>query len=71
MSKNTVRKYVCGLVDRGLITTEETAVITKAGLKRNSNLKYTILPIRDVTNQFYQQQLDHGGLPETDRARGI
>ncbi len=62
MSKNTVRKYVCSLVDKGLIATEETVVITKDGLKRNGNLKYTILPIEDVVEQFYQRQLDSGGL---------
>ncbi len=71
MSKNTVRKYVCALVDRGLIATEETEVITKDGLKRNGNLKYTILPIQDVVERFYQRQLDNGGrLPEKHKAEG-
>ncbi len=71
MSKNTVRKYVCTLVDRGLIATEETEVITKDGLKRNGNLKYTILPIQDVVERFYQRQLDNEGrLPEKHKAEG-
>ena len=35
MSKNTVKKYVDGLIEKGLITVEPTAVITKNGVKRN------------------------------------
>ncbi len=70
MSKNTVRKYVCALVDRGLIATEETTVITKDGLKRNGNLKYTILPIRDVVERFYQRQLDSGGVTAVEKSAG-
>ncbi len=70
MSKNTVRKYVCALVDRGLIATEETEVITKDGLKRNGNLKYTILPIRDVVERFYQRQLDSGGVTAVEKSAG-
>ena len=32
-------------------------VTTKAGLKRNGNLLYTIRPIQLALNQFYEQQL--------------
>ncbi len=70
MSKNTVRKYVCALVDRGLIATEETEVITKDGLKRNGNFKYTILPIRDVVERFYQRQLDSSGVTAVEKRAG-
>ena len=48
LSVNTVRKYICSLVDHGLIFTENTSVMTKDGMKRNGTLKYTILPIPEV-----------------------
>ncbi|WP_300821745.1 helix-turn-helix domain-containing protein [uncultured Oscillibacter sp.] len=57
MSANTVRKYVCELEERQLISTENTSVTTKAGLKRNGNLLYTIRPIQLALDQFYEQQL--------------
>ena len=57
MSANTVRKYVCELEERQLISTESTTVTTKAGLKRNGNLLYTIRPIQLALDQFYDQQL--------------
>ena len=57
MSTNTVRKYVCELEERQLISTENTSVTTKAGLKRNGNLLYTIRPIQLALNQFYEQQM--------------
>ena len=40
MSKNTVKKYVDGLVEKRLLTTEPTTVITQKGEKRNGNLLY-------------------------------
>ncbi len=70
MSKNTVRKYVCALADRGLIATEETAVITRNGLKRNGNLKYTILPIQCVVDEYYQRQLQQAEL-DAQRRRSL
>ena len=57
MSANTVHKYVCELEERQLISTESTTVTTKAGLKRNGNLRYTIRPIQLALDQFYDQQL--------------
>ncbi len=57
MSANTVRKYVCELEERQLISTENTTVTTRDGLKRNGNLFYTILPIQLALDQFYEQQL--------------
>ena len=57
ISTNTSRKYVCGLEERQLISTERTTVTTKAGLKRNGNLLYTIRPIQLALDQFYDQQL--------------
>lgn len=59
MSSNTVRKYVRILEDRGLIITEPTSIITKDGQKRNGNLLFTIRPIQEAVEQFYQQQLEN------------
>ena len=67
MSSNTVRKCVCELVDKGLIRTENTSVITKAGLKRNGSLLYTILPFQGVLDSHYQQQLNELKLAEAQR----
>ena len=44
LSPKTVKKYVGKLVDKGLISTENTTVITKKGVKRNGSLRYTIRP---------------------------
>ena len=57
MSANTVRKYVCELEERQLISTESTTVTIKDGLTRNSNLLYTIRPLQLALDQFYEQQL--------------
>lgn len=57
MSPNTVRKYVTELVERGLITTERTSIITRDGRKQNGSLLYTILPIQCSIQQFYEQKL--------------
>ena len=54
MSINTVRKYIRMLEERGLITTEPTSIITKGGQKRNGNLLFTIRPIQEAVEQFYQ-----------------
>ena len=56
-SRNTVAKHVRLLEERGLIVTEHTTVITKQGVKRNGNLLYTLLPIHEVTERFYERQL--------------
>ena len=57
MSKNTVKKYVDSLIKKRLITTEPTSVITQNGEKRNGNLRYTIRPIGEALEQYYEQQL--------------
>lgn len=57
VSKNTVKKYVDSLADKQLITTEPTSVITSNGEKRNGNLRYTILPIREAIDHFHDKQL--------------
>lgn len=57
MSRNTVRRYVQELEERGLIRTERTSIITRDGRKRNGSLLYTILPWRQAVEQFHQHQL--------------
>ena len=57
MSKNTVKKYVDSLIKKRLITTESTSVITQKGEKRNGNLRYTIRPIWEALERYYEEQL--------------
>ena len=57
MSGNTVRKYICQLEERGLITTEPTTVITKSSGWRNGNLLFTVSPIGEVIDEYYDQQM--------------
>ena len=58
ITPNTVRTYVIQLVERDLIRAEQTKVFTKKGMKRNGTLMYTILPIQDVLEAYYQRQLE-------------
>ncbi len=58
MSVNTVRKHICSLADKGLISTEDTSVFTCDGLKRNGTLRYTIHPFQKVLDAHYQNQLE-------------
>ncbi len=57
MSKNTVKKYVDSLIKKRLITVEPTSVITQKGERRNGNLCYTIRPIGEALEQYYEEQL--------------
>ena len=57
MSRNTVRKYIKQLEEKEFITTEPTVVYTSKGEKRNGNLLYTILPIEQAKQHFYNRQL--------------
>ena len=57
MSKNTAKKYVDSLIEKRLITAEPTSVITQDGEKRNGNLRYTIRPIAEAVERYYEQQL--------------
>lgn len=61
MTENTVAKYVGALERKGLIQTENTTVATKAGVKRNGNLLYTVSPFQDVLETHYQRQLERLG----------
>ena len=66
MSVNTVRKHVCSLADKGLISTEDTTVFTKTGLKHNGSLLYTIHPFHEVLDAHQQNELRR---LEMERAR--
>jgi len=57
MCKNTVMKHVAGLVEKGLVTTENTSIFTKDGMKKNGNLLYTIRPIHEAVQIFHDRQL--------------
>lgn len=57
MSVNTVKKYVDELVDKGLVSTEHTSVINRDGKKRNSSLLYTIRPIQEAMDLYYERQM--------------
>ncbi len=56
MSENTVRKYVCGLEEKCLIRTEPTMITTRDGRPRNGSLLYTIRPIQEALDCYYQRQ---------------
>ena len=57
LSRNTVAKHVRLLEERGFIVTEYTTVITKQGVKRNGNLLYTLIPMHEGMERFYERQL--------------
>ena len=56
MSRNTAKKYVDSLIEKRLITADPTSVITQKGEKSNGNLRYTICPIREALERYYEQQ---------------
>ena len=57
LSENTVRKYVAGLEEKGLIHTEPSTITTKDGRVRNGSLIYTIRPIQEALELNYHRQL--------------
>ena len=57
LSVNTVMKHITTISDKQLITVERTSYIDAKGMKWNGNNCYTILPIQQVADAFYQRQL--------------
>ena len=57
LSRNTVAKHVRLLEEYGLIITERTQVQMKNGIRKNGNLRYTIVPMHEVLEQRYQRQM--------------
>ncbi len=68
LSKNTVRKHVQSLCEKGLITSEPTTVVTRGGEKRNGTLLYTLRPVEEAVRRHVGQQLRKA---EEERARRI
>ena len=68
MSENTVRKYIRQLEERGFVATEPTEVITKHNGRRNGNLLFTLRPIQEVVDQYYDRQMEELELA-TERQR--
>ena len=62
LSRNTVANHVRLLEARGLIITENTEIITKRGIKKNGNLLYTIIPLHEVTQSYYDRQFEKAEL---------
>ena len=46
----------------GLIVTENTEIITKKGIKKNGNLLYTIIPLHEVTQAYYDRHFEKAEL---------
>ena len=61
-SPNTVAKYVQMLVEKRMIETSPTNVMSKEGRIQNGNLWYKILPISFAIEAFKERQLVNGGL---------
>ena len=57
LSRNTIKKYVSILEEKRLIFTEPTTVCSKDGRKRNGSLLYTIRPIEEAKEYYFEQQL--------------
>ena len=51
-----IAKHVHLLEERGFIVTERTSIITRRGIKKNGNLLYTIVPMYEVMERFYERQ---------------
>ena len=57
MSKNTVKKYVESLEQKGFIYTEPTKVKTKDGRTHNGSLLYTLQPIKPIEEAHFARKL--------------
>lgn len=62
LCRNTVENHVRLLENLGLIVTENTEIITKKGIKKNGNLLYTIIPLHEVTQAYYDRQFEKAEL---------
>ena len=56
-TKNSVKKYVDGLREKGLIVTEPTTKTAKDGAALNGNLLYTILPVNEAVCAYNEAQI--------------
>lgn len=58
LAVNTVMKHISKLAERQFISVERTSYLDANGMKWTGNNLYTILPIQQVAEAFYQRQLD-------------
>jgi len=56
LSRNTVANHVRLLEECSLIVTENTEIITKCGIKKNGNLRFTLVSMHEVTQAYYDRQ---------------
>lgn len=57
LSRNTVAKHMRLLEEHGLIITEWTQIQMKNGIRKNGNLRCTIVPMHEILEQCYQRQM--------------
>ena len=57
LSRNTIAKHMRLLEAHGLITTEWTQIQMKNGIRKNGNLRCTVVPMHEVLEQCYQRQM--------------
>lgn len=57
LSRNTVAKHMRLLEEHGLIITEWTQIRMKNGIRKNGNLRCTIVPMHEVLEQCYQRRM--------------
>lgn len=57
LSRNTAAKHMRLLEEHGLIITEWTQIQMKNGIRKNGNLRYTIVLTHEVLEQCYQRQM--------------
>lgn len=57
LSRNTATKHMRLLEEHGLIIAEWTQIQMKNGIRKNGNLRYTIVPMHEVLEQCYQRQM--------------
>lgn len=57
VSKNTVKKYVESLEQKGFISTAPTMIRTKDGRAHNGSLLYTIQPIKHIEEAYFERKI--------------
>ena len=57
ISKNTVKKYIAGLESKRMISTSPTNIFAKDGRKLNGNLLYTVRPIEEAKECYFERQM--------------
>ena len=57
LSRSTVLRCIKALEECGLIVTDQTDIVSKHGIKRNGNLRYTIVPMQQVMSERQERSL--------------